>query len=557
MQLSNCRGEYKFKQVQQDQSQFRELLSNSEMNRTRSEMTEKILDFTLEFVYLVTGEDYIFMKKNEERVINGSSPHVSQSISRTEGINRMPPPHSLIPDRNHDKKILKLTNKIIHLLTGEVWEYLEGHGDLYKEVIIETHQPLSALASESVGKDIFEGFHASISSMDCLTDKESFILNNMDKCKAVTQKKKCIVQVIDDSASSEDESPLPTCSEHSQTEFTAMYVKEESHYHPPDADIYEPAEHAQTESPCIHIKEEPASCEEENLTDTDIYTPTEQTQTEYLSTNIKGQSSSHGKETLTDIYTPVTHTQAEYPTTPIKEEPDSFEEEHFTDLYTMTEHSQTEYTFPIIREYGNGRMRLKEDILLIMKCNYCGKNFSNKSIYEAHMRTHITTNIYNYSDYENCITNNMDHRKHQAVHTGKKLACSECGKKFSHKSGLNAHLRSHTGIKPYPCSECGAAFTQKSNLIRHLRTHTGEKPFSCAECGKSFTRKSELLRHQRAHTGEKPFACLECGKCFAQKPALVKHRRTHTGERPFRCSLCGKSFAHRRDLLAHQRIHTG
>ncbi|KAG9461911.1 hypothetical protein GDO78_015420, partial [Eleutherodactylus coqui] len=68
-----------------------------------------------------------------------------------------PPPHPLIHEDINVQKILGLTNKMIELLTGEVpircqdvavyfsmeeWEYLEGHKDLYKEAMMETHQPL-------------------------------------------------------------------------------------------------------------------------------------------------------------------------------------------------------------------------------------------------------------------------------------------------------------------------------------------------------------------------------------------------------------------------------
>ncbi|KAM3965555.1 uncharacterized protein ACR2FA_000402 [Aphomia sociella] len=80
-----------------------------------------------------------------------------------------------------------------------------------------------------------------------------------------------------------------------------------------------------------------------------------------------------------------------------------------------------------------------------------------------------------------------------------------------------------------PVDDCGKLYAKASHVRAHLRRHSGEKPYRCTwgGCVWRFARSDELARHRRSHSGDKPYRCAECGKRFARSDHLAKHGRVH------------------------------
>ncbi|CAI9540380.1 unnamed protein product [Staurois parvus] len=78
------------------------MMAPMRMEEDRSHMTEKILNLTLEIIYLLTGERFPLLKSGDHMTIT------------------VPPCDSLKPERHNMQKILEVTKKMMELLTGEV-----------------------------------------------------------------------------------------------------------------------------------------------------------------------------------------------------------------------------------------------------------------------------------------------------------------------------------------------------------------------------------------------------------------------------------------------------
>ncbi|XP_063108361.1 zinc finger protein 667 isoform X1 [Cavia porcellus] len=244
----------------------------------------------------------------------------------------------------------------------------------------------------------------------------------------------------------------------------------------------------------------------------------------------------------------------------------------------------------LLRRKAKKRLLRKKSL----KCEDCGKTFSQCSSLKLHQSVHTRDRPYECSRCRKVFRQIASLLLHQRIHSEvKSYVCDQCGESFSKSITLILHRRIHSrkespdgGLASSPssslstlqCRKCRTAFSNRAALLLHERIHRQKKIHKCNTCGKGFKKESVLVAHRKAHTREKapqnektlgqntqrrnrsfknPFKCKKCGKSFSRVSPLLLHQKTHTSKQRYRCDDCRKDFQRLSAFILHVKMHKG
>ncbi|KAM4642511.1 uncharacterized protein O3C94_016819 [Discoglossus pictus] len=431
----------------------------------KKKVAEKFLNHALEIIFLLTGEEYTIVKKN--------SPHSHHLTGE-------------VPVKCDDVAIY---------FSMEEWEYIEGHKELYKDVMLEDHQTLSVIEIPANRKS--EVHDESRNTVSINGEKE--VKKHGDYIHHETHSGELIADIILKSEQSED-----------QCVQSQLEAQEREIYGSTDWPInrYALEESHTTECSLEGIMENNTSLfqkeqEQDLLKETTLCEKGNVASTSVCEQNVWVQYEQFVKD-----YTPRTTHRSR-----------KSKKKETTD-YTNQVNKVAAFTAQNKEEMSH----MCNNNVLPYVCLECGNGFSSRSNLVIHEKLHMSQKC---GKLISQLSTVVKHKKNHRDQREKKFLCSYCEKGFSYRSQMLEHQITHTGEKPYVCHQCGKGFAKRSNLVKHHRTHTGEKPYVCQICAKGFTERSKLVLHHRTHTGEKPFVCPECGRGFSVRSSMLTHYRRH------------------------------
>ncbi|XP_072279468.1 uncharacterized protein [Pyxicephalus adspersus] len=582
------------------------------MEKDMNHMTKEILNLTLKIIYLLTGEDYVPLRKSDVHITRSVGSHVSGGKSKSQSI-IMEPLSPSISENNKDQKILEVTKKIIELLTGEVpircqdvtvyfsmeeWEYLEGHKDLYENIVMDK-QPLPNMKDLNQKKMNGEVEIHILSSVSPNESDKTFLLNktSLKSSKRKWPRKWRLKWMRNTKARptlSEKKSAWSECATPSacRTNDDSLANKSSTALCTTEHFVHEDNTCASTQPRSNKTKAESSSAVP-LLSAMDICKPTEYMETKVPS-GFNEDFRSNFTSFNTDIYIPAK--QPQFTSHIIKEEPVTGDEDGQTVSLSKNDHcSSVDYA-----QCASNPIKKEEDLLSVSHTDFYNVdaeqyvsgfvkmemvlNEEGSSATNCFQRPYPTTKprpkqcATTNSSKKTCRTTNLIAKQCTIIDTspkpyintehhespGRCTTTRQClnticpQKQFNHiKKDIFSDLESCDTYTPIQYSQTQYALLQESLNERGKTQKMRKKTIANGHgYNKAYCEKMDPLIPQTSLALQTSHVCSVCQKTFTSSFGLIKHQAVHNGNK-LACLQCGKLFFYKSSLLIHQRIHTG
>jgi len=168
-----------------------------------------------------------------------------------------------------------------------------------------------------------------------------------------------------------------------------------------------------------------------------------------------------------------------------------------------------------------------------LQCRFCPMSFRREDDLNNHSRMHHIYQANNGHNNHQSLATNLPTASMSYMSTGK----GEIG--FGGQIVKTELIEQEPSESlAFPCSECPKSYSSSEGLRRHRITHTAEdgKPFGCLVCGKRYSRKDKLSAHMKnvhnqfmngpkVDESKERFPCDQCDKTFSRKDILQRHAR--------------------------------
>ncbi|XP_018425420.1 PREDICTED: gastrula zinc finger protein XlCGF48.2-like [Nanorana parkeri] len=350
------------------------------MEKERSKITERILNLTLDIIYLLSGENYIAFKLTDGLL--------ASNLMKTQSPVIEPPSHSL---RQKNKKVKEVTSEIIELLTGEVpirCQDVTEHQQIPREDQVDEAEDLSDNMNQEdpITSQDFKGEDLIIKAEP--VDEEEIYVSGLEPCKeeeipvAISKggrydRNKTRNRLISSSDGEIEEYGIAVDSPGMGERLNTMKLDPKAHV----------ARHEK-----VHMDVKPYSC------------------------SVCGRCYAHKSHLTSHLRS---HTDDKWHSCP--------------DCGICFGHKVS-----LVRHQ---RIHTNEKTF---SCTECGRSFTQKSHLVDHFRIHTGEKPYLCLQCGKRFTVKRGLVSHEKIHSGKKrFSCPECGKYFTRKSYLVNHRRVH------------------------------------------------------------------------------------------------------------------